>query len=216
MNAQNTKWPLHIRALKYKIRSYGRLKSSHHHYHSFLFYISKLLYVTVILYFVHSFSFSPSRRFVFQHLFKPKYRANILYLFDFHCCQHFFSSLRRGDQSTFYCITRQFLIKCISFQVLGLCGNLYIIIELNRSNWMLRAGSDGNGCVCVCVCLSHIQERYWILGTWGDHVNYISTKVNQRLGIPKDQTFITNTHQRTLSEINGLASLRLWWHCVGR
>ena len=36
-------------------------------YHSFLFYISKLLYVTVILYFLHSFSFSPRGRFVFLY-----------------------------------------------------------------------------------------------------------------------------------------------------
>ena len=35
-------------------------------YHSFLFYISKLLDITVILYFLYSFSFSPRRRFVFQ------------------------------------------------------------------------------------------------------------------------------------------------------
>ena len=47
--------------------------------HSFLFYISKLLYVTVILYFLHSFSFSPRRRSVFQT--ELEYRANILYLF---------------------------------------------------------------------------------------------------------------------------------------
>ena len=48
-------------------------------YHSFLFYISKLLYVTVILY---SFSFSPRRRFVFQTEISGKYIVFVL----FHCC----------------------------------------------------------------------------------------------------------------------------------
>ena len=48
-------------------------------YYNFLFYISKLLYVTVILYW---FSLSPCQEGLF---FKPKYRANILYLFWFHC-----------------------------------------------------------------------------------------------------------------------------------
>ena len=51
-------------------------------YYNFLFYISKLLYVTVILYFLHLFSLSPRQEGLF---FKPKYRANILYLFWFHC-----------------------------------------------------------------------------------------------------------------------------------
>ena len=50
-------------------------------YHSFLFYISKLLYVTVILYFLYSFSFSPRRRFVFQTEISGKYIVFVL----FHC-----------------------------------------------------------------------------------------------------------------------------------
>ena len=47
--------------------------------------------------------------------------------------------------------------------------------------------------------------------TWSDHVDYISTKVNQRLSILRriKQTFIANTHQRTLHKINDLASLGL-------
>ena len=43
-------------------------------YHSFLFYISKLLFVTVILYFCIHFHLAP----VEGLFFKPKYRANIL------------------------------------------------------------------------------------------------------------------------------------------
>ena len=31
-----------------------------------------------------------------------------------------------------------------AYHFLGLCGNLYMIIDLNRSNWMLRAGFDGH------------------------------------------------------------------------
>lgn len=49
----------------------------------------------VILYFFHSFSFSPRRKFVFQ----PKYRAII---FNF-IAVYFFSSLLRGDQSIVFC-----------------------------------------------------------------------------------------------------------------
>ena len=43
-------------------------------YHSFLFYISKLLFVTVTLYFCIHFHLAP----VEGLFFKPKYRANIL------------------------------------------------------------------------------------------------------------------------------------------
>ena len=42
-----------------------------------LFYISKLLYVTVISYFLHQFLLAPIKGL----FFKLKYRANILYLF---------------------------------------------------------------------------------------------------------------------------------------
>ena len=68
-------------------------------YHSFLFYISKLLYVTVILYFLPSFSFSPSKMFVFQTELSGKYIVLVLIFLLF----YFFSSLRRGDQSTVFC-----------------------------------------------------------------------------------------------------------------
>ena len=47
-------------------------------YHSSLFYISKLFFVTVILYFLHSFSFSPCRRFVFQTEISGKYIVLVL------------------------------------------------------------------------------------------------------------------------------------------
>ena len=69
-------------------------------YHGFLFYISKLLCVTVILYFLHSFSFIPRRRFVFQAEMSDKYIALVLISVLF----YFFSSLRRGGQSTVFCI----------------------------------------------------------------------------------------------------------------
>ena len=73
-----TKWLLHIRVLKYKIRSY----------------------VTVILYLLHSSSFSPRRRFVFQTEISGKYIVLVLISLLF----YFFFSLRRGDQSTVFCI----------------------------------------------------------------------------------------------------------------
>ena len=76
---------------------YGRLKRS---YRSFLFYISKLLYVTVILYFVHSFSFSPRGRFIFQTEISRKYIVLVWISLLF----YFFSYLCRGDQSTVSCI----------------------------------------------------------------------------------------------------------------
>ena len=47
-------------------------------YHSFVFYISKVLNVTVISYFLHSFSFSPRRRFVFQIEISGKYILLVL------------------------------------------------------------------------------------------------------------------------------------------
>ena len=65
-------------------------------YHSFAFYISKFLYV--ILYFLHSFSFSPRRRFVFETKISGKYLVLVLISLLF----YFFSSLRRGDQSTVF------------------------------------------------------------------------------------------------------------------
>ena len=65
-------------------------------FNPFLFYISKLLCVTVILYFLHSFSLSPRRRFVFQTEISGKYIVLVLISLLF----YFFSSLRRGDQST--------------------------------------------------------------------------------------------------------------------
>ena len=68
------------------------------YYHSFLFYISKLLYVTDILYFPYSFSFSPHRRFVFQTEISGKYIVFALNSLLF----YFFSSLRRGEQSTVF------------------------------------------------------------------------------------------------------------------
>ena len=69
-------------------------------YHSSLFYISKLLYVTVSLYFLHSFSFSPLRRLVSQTKILGKYIVLVLislllYFFSFLCC---------GDQCTVFCI----------------------------------------------------------------------------------------------------------------
>ena len=69
-------------------------------YHSFLFYISKLLNVTTILYFLHSFSFSPRRRFVFQTEIAGKCIVLVLISLLF----YFSSSLRRGDQSTVFCV----------------------------------------------------------------------------------------------------------------
>ena len=66
---------------------------------SFLFYISKLLYVTVISNFLHSFSFSP-RRFVFQTEISGKNIVLVLISLQF----YFFSSLRRGDQFTAFCM----------------------------------------------------------------------------------------------------------------
>ena len=62
--------------------------------------VSKLLYVTVISYFLHSFSCSPRRRFVFQTEISGKYTVLVLISILF----YFFSSLRRGDQSTVFCI----------------------------------------------------------------------------------------------------------------
>ena len=67
-------------------------------YHSFWFYISKLLYVTFILYFLYSFSFSPRRRFVFQTEISWKYIVFILISLLF----YLFSSLSRGNQSTVF------------------------------------------------------------------------------------------------------------------
>ena len=76
-------------------------------YHSFLFYISKLLDATVIFYsllfifyFLYSFSFSPRGRFVFQTEISGKYIVLVLISRLF----YFLSSLRRGDQSTVFCI----------------------------------------------------------------------------------------------------------------
>ena len=60
----------------------------------------KALIVTVILYFLHSFSFSPRRRFVFQTEISGKYIVIVLISLLF----YFFSSPRRGDQSTVFCI----------------------------------------------------------------------------------------------------------------
>ena len=54
-------------------------------YHSFLFYISKLLDVTVILYFLYSFSFKPRRRFVFQTEISDKYIVLVLISRLFNC-----------------------------------------------------------------------------------------------------------------------------------
>ena len=51
------------------------------YYYDFLFYFSKLLCVTVILYFCIYFLLAPVQGL----FFKPKYRGNILYLFWFHC-----------------------------------------------------------------------------------------------------------------------------------
>ena len=53
-------------------------------YHSLLFCISKVLNVTVISYFLHSFSFSPRRRFVFQIEISGKYI--LLVLISRQCC----------------------------------------------------------------------------------------------------------------------------------
>ena len=69
-------------------------------YHSFLFYISKLSDATVIFYILYSFSFSPRRRFVFQTEISGKYIVLLLISRLF----YFLSSLRRGDQSTVFCI----------------------------------------------------------------------------------------------------------------
>ena len=69
--------------------------------HSFVFYISKFLYV--ILYFLHSFSFSLRRRFVFQTEISGKYLVLVLISLLF----YFFSSLRRGDQSTVFFLLRK-------------------------------------------------------------------------------------------------------------
>ena len=71
-------------------------------HHSFAFYILKLLYVTVILHFLHSFSFSPRGRFVFQIKISGKYLVLVLISLLF----YFFSSLRRGDQSTVSCLAK--------------------------------------------------------------------------------------------------------------
>ena len=118
---------------------------------------------------MHSFSFSPRRRFVFQTEISGKYTVlvwiSLLSVFLF---------LSSPWGSVYRFLHTKTVPKCISFSwrmlgsvyrscipkqslnayhFLGVCGSLYIIIELNRSNWMLRAGSDGNVCVCVCVCV---------------------------------------------------------------
>ena len=71
-----------------------------HRVYNFLFYISKALYVNVILYFVHSFSFSPRGRFIFQTEISRKYIVLVWISLLF----YFFSYLCRGDQSTVSCI----------------------------------------------------------------------------------------------------------------
>ena len=67
-------------------------------YHSFLFYISKLLFVTVILYFCIHFHLAP----VEGLFFKPKYRANILCIcFNFIAVVFLFLSSPWGSVSRF-------------------------------------------------------------------------------------------------------------------
>ena len=89
-----------LRSSCHSVNSYEQNKLFFLTYHSFLFYISKLLDVTVILYFLHSFSFSSRRRFVFQTEISGKYIVLVLILRLF----YFLSSLRRGDQSTVFCV----------------------------------------------------------------------------------------------------------------
>ena len=88
MNAKNTK---QTRRTKLATFNLSQLLS-------FLYF--KALSVTVILYFLHSFSFSPRRRFVFQTEISGKYIVIVLISLLF----YFFSSPRRGDQSTVFCI----------------------------------------------------------------------------------------------------------------
>ena len=63
-----------------------------------LYFKALIIYVTVILYFWHSFSFSPCRRFVFQTKISGKYIVLVLISLLF----YFFSSLCGGDQSTIF------------------------------------------------------------------------------------------------------------------
>ena len=71
-------------------------------YHSFLFYISKLLFVTVILYFCIHFHLAP----VEGLFFKPKYRANILCIcFNFIAVLFLFLSSPWGSVYRFLHIT---------------------------------------------------------------------------------------------------------------
>ena len=69
-------------------------------YHSFVFYISKLLYV--ILYFLHSICFSPCRRLVFESKISGKYLVLVLISLLF----YFFSPLCHADQSTAFCLAK--------------------------------------------------------------------------------------------------------------
>ena len=71
-------------------------------YHSFLFYISKLLFVTVTLYFCIHFHLAP----VEGLFFKPKYRANILCIcFNFNAVLFLFLSSPWGSVYRFCTIT---------------------------------------------------------------------------------------------------------------
>ena len=56
------------------------------------------------MYFLHSFSFSPRREFVFQTEISDKYIVLVLILISF----YFFPSLRRGDQSTVFIVSFDF------------------------------------------------------------------------------------------------------------
>ena len=77
-------------------------------YHSFLFYISKLLFVTVILYFCIHFHLAP----VEGLFFKPKYRANILCIcFNFIAVLFLFLSSPWGSVYRFCTVSSFQLLK---------------------------------------------------------------------------------------------------------
>ena len=109
-------------------------------YHSFLFYISKLLFVTVILYFCIHFHLAP----VEGLFFKPKYRANILCIcFNFIAVLFLFLSSPWGSVYRF-CTMAEYpgeieeggegpRVYASSFSSWSSVGRLAILIEIKSA-----------------------------------------------------------------------------------
>ena len=99
-------------------------------YHSFLFYISKLLFVTVILYFCIHFHLAP----VEGLFFKPKYRANILCIcFNFIAVLFLFLSSPWGSVYGFLKSTQNKAAK-------NICIKGKVIIRINFNPGLALTG----------------------------------------------------------------------------